>query len=433
MKNYSLSTAEGRKKLKARLIAHLEDDILHFWSRAEIVKCNGNFPTFVMQTGIPVSGMVRFTRMQGRLTFAFLSAYECLLSIRRRTSIERYLNWGLAGIRYIGTLATPHGGYYMLSDEFGKGIEASVSIQDLSYAALPLMPAYRITKDECYVNKVWQIIDYILGEPYSKDGELAVDSIGSDGETSAYFEGKTLNLVSVLDFLNALYIPALRDSPAEYVTQERLDGFKRTVHSLVDNFFRKGIFWNDMQNAGDFRAKHVDFGHTAKGYGILIDSDILLGRNGCDPSKIRKIIKGFRRLVLSAHDPVLGWKTDFDESGGLVGEVRPSWWRHIVINQTLARYISSVCKRQSGELIDALEHGIDTWFGLGFCDMKRECRGIKESVSNPALISLEAAHIVEDDFSVVKANPWKSAYHEVDHVVTLLKLIARMDGDYAYV
>ena len=386
-----------------RLRRHLRDDVMCYWMQPELIgDGSGNFPTYATQNGRTLPDTINFTRMQGRRTYAYLVAYQLL-------GDREYADLAQAGLRYLSRLENSKGGYYAASTSSGTPCRLPISVQDLSYAGLPLVQAYATFHDQCYLDQAWKLIDFILQPPYFRDGRFVADALSPDYMHEVYFEGEDVNLVTVLDFLGCLYIPALANSPRELQTEERWRTLKILCDFLVDNFRGEGgIFWNSRTNRHSLWAKHVDMGHTAKAYGVLWDAEAVL----CDltaETRYASLFDAFVGKLLSASDDKVGWRTDFSPDGKRMEARSLEWWRHIVLDQVSAKYAI-----RFPEVKQALMNGIRTWFDLEYIDRDRPCRGVRQRLAP------DGSCKEQSDLSVCKANDWKSAFHEVDHVRTLL-------------
>ena len=258
-----------------------------------------------------------------------------------------------------------------------------------------------------YLDKIWSFISFIDVGPYLKGENVYSDSFTPDLKNEVYFESKTMNIVSVLDFLNAILIPALRVTPPDELTIVRKNLLVKWVRLLVDGFYGNGIFWNEKGNRSDWQAKHTDLGHTSKAYGILYKANDLLRSWGM-PTMYENVMAGYPEIVKASAHPRIGWLTDFDHSPTTFQKRNLQWWRHILIDQTVYLYAHDY-----PELIPLLKQGVAAWFSCDYIDRTRACRGIREGLSPDG-------HALSDDDSIAsKANCWKNAYHEVEHVVTL--------------
>lgn len=170
--------------------------------------------------------------------------------------------------------------FFSTSTAKGTPVPPPISIQDLCYSTLPFIMAYHITKTEDYFKEVETVIDFILDGPYRMNNSFS-NALTADYQTQVPFEGKELNIVSILDFLNVLYIPALQVAPKGWVTEKRKICLQELIYFMIESFYGRGIFWNNPTNREDASAKHVDFGHTSKAYGILLDANHFFGTGAC--------------------------------------------------------------------------------------------------------------------------------------------------------
>ena len=267
--------------------------------------------------------------------------------------------------------------------------------------------AYRVTGNREYLDKIWSFISFIDAGPYLKGENIYTDSLASDLKREVYFESKTMNIVSALDFLNAILIPVLRVTPSDELTLERKNLLVKWVKLLVEEFYGEGIFWNEKGNRSDWRAKHTDLGHTSKAYGILYKANDLFRSWGM-PTMYENVMAGYPEIVKAAARPGIGWLTDFDHSPTTFQRLNLQWWRHALIDQTVYLYA-----HDCSELIPLLKQGIEAWLSCEYVDRTRACRGVRECLSP------DGHALSNDDNIACKANCWKSAYHEIEHVLTL--------------
>ena len=388
--------------VRSRMLRHLDEDILPYWLLPTMLGDPiGNFPTYADQNGVPDETKPQYVRMHGRQTYAYLAAYSVL---RRKELLE----YGLAGLGRLAKYENPNGGYYSQVESDGEVLQAPITIQDQCYSVFPYIMAYRVTGESRCLDKIWRFIEFIDRGPYLRDDGTYVDSLYPDLQTEASFETETTNIVSVIDFLNLILIPALRVSPSEVITDERRMLLVKWMDMLVRDFWSDGIFWNERRNRTNWQAKHVDLGHTSKSYGILFKVNELMSSWGMLPRHV-EIISRYPEIAMAASDDKVGWLTDFDVSATTFREGDLSWWRHILIDQTVFRYA-----QRWPELLEPLRKGIAAWFSCDFVDHARPCRGIREGLG-------PGGRILSDENAIAcKANCWKSAYHEVEHVLTLM-------------
>ena len=394
------SLHEELNVLRSKMLDHLRDDILPFWM-ARAVQGNpvGHFPTYISQDGRPNMAKPFFTRMHGRQTYAYLASY---LLVRDK----HLLALGNAGLERLSELRNPNGGFYSTSLPDGTPQNTPISIQDQCYSVFPYIMAYRLSKEKEYLYAMWDFVDFINDGPYKIDGRH-VDSLFPDMVSVAPFQTGKFNIVSVIDFLNVVLIPLLQVSPESEVTEYRKTLLVKWCDMLVDGFFAKGIFWNDIVNRSDWFANHVDLGHTSKAYGVLLKASRLLDRWGFDYSKYNQIIEQYPKMAKAASDVDVGWLTDFDGCSTRFRRTPLQWWRHILINQTVLLFSDL-----DESLIEPLVNGVETWLRLPYADRGRRVRGIRESLRPDGM------PFDDLDASESKANCWKNGYHEVEHVLS---------------
>lgn len=389
------------KNVRPLMLRHLEEDILPYWLLpAMLGDPVGDFPTWADQSGRPVGGKPRYVRMHGRQTYAYLVAYHLLHK-------DELLDYGLAGLKKLKDYENPKGGFYAQVASDGAPLETPITIQDQCYAFFPYIMAYRVTQQREYLERVWELISFIDAGPYMRADGTYRDSLSQDLTTECKFETPTLNIVSVIDFANLILIPTLRATPDNQVTPERKALLTKWVDFLVKEYWTDGIFWNDRSNRTDCRAKHVDLGHTSKSYGILHKANDLFERWGL-PKRHVEIVGRYPEIAKAASAARVGWRTDFDVSATTFQTANLQWWRHILIDQTVFHYAADY-----PELIPLLENGVRSWLECDYVDRTRPCRGIREGLRSDGKVISNADEIE------CKANCWKNAYHEVEHVLTL--------------
>lgn len=391
-------------------LEHLQYDIMQFWKQPGCLGTPiGNFPTFIDQNGIPEPGKIHYMRMQGRRIYGFLAAGELLKN-------SDYLEWGKRGLEWLEKYAVnPEGGYFSQLTSEGIPLKEPVTIQDLSYTVFPYLKYYKLTGEKSALKNVADVLDLILNGPFVKNGTL-VDSLSWDYTRVCYFEGNTLNIVSLLDLMNLLLVPLMNEDDDDVINTffpDLTDLVERLLDFLVSEFYGADIFWNEKNNRSDYAAKHVDLGHTSKAYGVLFQANRCLIRHG-RKVKYLELEKKYLPILQAASDPIIGWRTDFYNSPVSFRPDSVQWWRYILIDQTAALYAA-----EYPELEELLENGLQKWLELPFVDRKREVRGIREGLRADGTIW------TDEDSSSCKANLWKSSYHEVEHVESILAYISK--------
>lgn len=388
-------------------LRHLREDILPFWLHPTAFgEPVGNFPTERMQDGVPVPGAVRRTRMQGRQIFAYLASYELL-------GDERLLELGKAGLAWMDErLRNSCGGWYPIYDESGQvDTSATVTVQDLCYATFPRLELFRLTGDVAALKDVDDVLKLLLHGPFRQPNGILVDALDTTYAERRPFEGATTNVVSYLDLLNLLFVP--RIEIVKKTSSSLIEDLRETVDRFVSLYWCDGIFWNDLENRTDWGAKHVDFGHTSKGYAVLRRTNRILRKNGLAP--IHPDVEAcFPELARAASDPVVGWRTDFLESATTFRPGSLQWWRHIQADQTALLY-----SNDNPEMEAIAANGAECWLKLSFVDRGRAIRGIREGLQSDG--SLYGDNVEW----TCKANLWKNAFHEVDHVRDLVRFAER--------
>ena len=380
---------------------HLINDILPFWVQPSMLGIPiGRFATYATQSGVPDYANPIYVRMHGRQTYGYLAAYLMLKT-------DELLSYGLAGLKQLEKYENPIGGYYSTINPDGTPGNAPISIQDQCYSVFPHIMAYKVTKERKYLERIGSFMQFIDNGPYRMADGSYVDSLCTDLKTVAHFETDTMNIVSAIDFLNVILIPVLSVMPQSDLTPALRQLLEKWVDLMVDEFYGNGIFWNEKGNRSDWRAKHVDLGHTSKAYGILFKANRLFVKWGM-PKKYPEIMAKYPEIVKAAARHQVGWRTDYDHSPATFTDDNLQWWRHILINQTVYQYAHDY-----PELLPLLKQGVEAWLSCDYVDRTRSCRGIREGLSPDG-------HMLSNDDSIAcKANCWKNAYHEIEHVLTL--------------
>ena len=388
-------------------LRHLREDILPYWLHPTALgEPVGNFPTERMQDGTPVPGAVRRTRMQGRQIFAYLVSYELL-------GEKRFLELAEAGLEWMdGRLRNPAGGWYPVSDENGlPDRSATITVQDLCYAAFPRLELFRLTGNMDALADADSTLELLLRGPFRLPDGILADAFDSTYSERRPFEGSTTNVVSYLDLLNLLLVRRVEVEPEPPASL--FEDLRETVGRFVGLYWRDGVFWNDLENRIDWGAKHVDFGHTSKGYAILRRTNRILRRNGLAP--VRPDVEArFPELARAASDPDVGWRTDFLDSATTFRPGSLQWWRHIQADQTALLYADG-----DPAMSAVAANGAACWLALPFVDRGRPVRGIREGLRPDGTL------YGNNTEWTCKANLWKNAFHEVDHVRDLVAFAER--------
>lgn len=390
---------------KQTWLDHLRQDIMPFWTSPGMLGTPlGNFPTFANQNGCPIPDQEHYMRTLGRQIYTYLTAAELL-------DCPEYLKYAQAGFEWLENHArNPKGGYFTRLTEDGRPVNCPITVQDLCYTVFPYLHLYRRTEKADDLQPVLEVIR-LIDKKFQCGGKM-IDAMDPNYTRRDEFEGDSLNIVSVLDLMNLLVVPLaqMRES-IETSFPEGMELLERLLDLLVEEFWHDGIFWNNAENRSDYAAKHVDFGHTSKAYGIVLDANRILAKSG-RPVKYRHLERHYIPMLQASADSEIGWKTDFASSSCTFRKGAVQWWRYILIDQVAARYAADYA-----EVRPLLRNGLEHWFSLPFVDKGRAVRGIREGLR-------EDGTLWGDDTSFTcKANLWKNGYHEVEHVQSMLQYL----------
>ncbi len=246
--------------------SHFVDDILPYWSMpAALGEPLGNYPTHRDMDGGIRPPDQRRPRMLGRQIYTYSMGYAL-------TGDPQLLEWAAAGVDWMLERArdVDNGGWYPLLDAAGEGIGGAKTAQDTAYAVMGLAAWFFVTRDPRAEAALLETRDLLFDAFYDSDTGRLVDGLSADLQSRFDVEGDGgWELVAQLDPINAFMLlvqPVLSDAARR---QQFLDDMLGLGDVMVEHFWADGIFWGVHDRQGQYRTRHVDFGHTLKTYWML--------------------------------------------------------------------------------------------------------------------------------------------------------------------
>ena len=247
------------------------------------------------------------------------------------------------------------------------------------------------TRDLLFSDVFWDATQGRIRDAVSADLSTEVD-VESDGGWE---------LVAQLDPINAFLLltqPVLTDAARR---SQFLDDLRTLGDLMVERFYADGVFWGVHNKQGQFRTKHVDFGHTLKAYWMLLEIDKRLPDHPY-----------FHLVQDNVHDQIdLAW----DRSNELWKKrlISPSqaesgsdWWIYAEEDQ-----IAATLNMMDGRYVDVLAKSSDKWDRYYVdAEFGEVVPGLNRSGSR-------AYNWPPDD--TAKCNQWKSGYHSSEHALVL--------------
>ena len=206
-------------------------------------------------------------------------------------------------------------------------------------------------------------------------------------------------MVAQLDPINAFLLlvqPVLRDPRRRELF---ISDMQRLAVALQQHFWRDGIFWGVSTRQGQYRSRHVDFGHTLKAYWMMLEVDKRLEGHPFQTWLETHIDPWLER----AHDGQR-WKkrpisATSDESGS-------DWWIYAESDQ-LAATRNLASGAFTTPLAESAGHWLEDYVDPEHGEVISGIRGSGAPAGNWSL---------SDTF---KCNLWKNGYHSTEHALVM--------------
>lgn len=397
-------------------VVHVYRDLMPYWQMdSGVGKPPGNVPSFRYYDGsVVVPGKLRdeyaaldpkadawilnrvgrqYTRMMSRQGFAYCAAFHM-------TGDERFLELAKATTEYILKHAfDERTGGFVTYFEDGKPSSVEATTQDLSFSLLAPSFYYYLTRDKEVLEKILKAKKYIFEKYRGKDGLIRWVNKEYNDPPDVHSPGR-IELVSQLDQINAYMVLQARILPDEEWKQWRQDMVELS-HVIQDRFYsdKYNLLWgriDDPDTNMKLEARHVDFGHTVKGFANL---DMVARLTGDE--KIKRFdpkAKGIRAMQEAFSERKQTWGEMKLAAGGI--SENSVWWVHAKVNEACAMW-NMEDNSLTKYLIPAsnfwLDHMVDHQFG-------------------------EVHHMLDATTGkpkYPKAHLWKSAYHSNEHALVL--------------
>jgi mannose/cellobiose epimerase-like protein (N-acyl-D-glucosamine 2-epimerase family) len=397
----------------AAWLQHWQEDIRPFWDSAEALgNPPGNYPTSRNMSGKPTADKERYSRMISRQVYTYAIGFaltgDCSLLHKAKAGID----WLLAHAKDPGL------GFHPLLDERGNPLPGKAkTAQDMAYCMLGFAAYHFVTGDEACEKEILEMRDLIMAGPFWDGSRGTVrDAMDETLKVEVEFKDPGNDLVAVLDQVNAYMLLFCNQTRNPEYRDLFLADLRRLADRLVTGFWKKGIFWSTDLNRTNFRADHVDVGHTVKAYWMLheIDSQWAVAF-GIHP--YRALLQGHaKRLLLSAYANGLGpWGKYFAGAFDNVIADNPDWWMHCECDQFAARL-----SLDDKSYVPLLERTTAFWLRGGFVDRGRPARGIHSG------IKWDGRLYGDNEEWDAKAFFWKNGYHETEHALVLYLLSSQL-------
>lgn len=245
---------------------HWIDDIRPYWATPDALgEPLGNYPTYRDMDGGARAPGERRPRMLGRQIYTYAMGYAL-------TGDAELLGWAAAGVDWMLEHArdAENGGWYPLLNAAGDGIGGAKTAQDTAYAVMGLAAWYFVTRDPRAEEALLETRDLLFDAFFDAETGRLVDGLSDDLQRRFDVEGDGgWELVAQLDPINAFMLLVQPVLSEEARRQQFLDDMLGLGDVMVERFWADGIFWGVHDQQGQFRARHVDFGHTLKSYWML--------------------------------------------------------------------------------------------------------------------------------------------------------------------
>lgn len=388
-------------------IDHLEDDLLPYWRAPEAQGTPvGNFPTYRGMDGSIQNPTDRYPRMLGRQTFTYAMAY--LL-----TGDESLLVLAKAGADWLMQHArdTTNGGWHALLGQDGMPKTGAKTAQDTSYVVQGLAAYYFVTRDPAVEQAILDTRD-LLFDPtkyWDEANGRIKDALDPVLMTEVDVENDNgWEIVAQLDPLNAFMMlsqPVLSD-PARRA--QFLDDMERLMQLVVDDFWADGIFWGVHNKQGQYRTRHVDFGHTLKSYWMVLQVDKRL-----DDHPFQSFLAdNVHTWIERAYDDGRWAKRP---TSATATEYGSDWWIYAEADQITAT-LNMLDYRYSDELEQTAANWIEDYVD-----------GARHEVI-PGIQRNGSPVFGWPANDTAKCNMWKNGFHSTEHAVVMYLTGRNLEG-----
>ncbi|MEO1227365.1 MAG: hypothetical protein AAFZ18_00570 [Myxococcota bacterium] len=377
---------------------HWVEDVRPFWMQDDALGTPpGNYPTFRGRSGRPAGRSERRPRMISRQIYAYAMGY---LLTGEAALLERA---GL-GVRWLLDHAVdPRGGCHERLREDGSALEGPKYAQDTAYCALGMAAWFFVTRDPEAEAALLSLRD-LLFDPstfWDADAERIRDGRSPDllSEVDQEQDGGW-ELVAQLDAINAFLLLAQPVLSEESRRAEALDDLRRLSDAMIRHFWQDGIFWGVSTKKGQYRTRHVDFGHTLKAYWMLLEVDKRLS----DHPFQQWLDEHVDTWIARAHD---GQRWMKRPTSATQNEGGSDWWIYAEAEQ-----MAATRNLASGAYTDRLASSGQAWLDAYvdrqwnfevFTGLTPQGQPVYQGPPN-------------DTF---KCNEWKNGYHSTEHALVM--------------
>ncbi len=399
-----------------RWLAHLNDELLPFWTTPEALGTPlGNFPTYRCNDGSLVNpadpcleirnadpAIVKlsrdYVRSKSRQIFAYGVAYHL-------TGEEKYLLYARAGAEWLiaNALDRKDGGAYSWFED-GRGAPAAAqrTSQDLAYAVTGIAFLHYLTHDPRYLDIVVDLKTHIFKTYYDREWDLLrwVREANADGDTPDQKE-----LVSQLDQVYGylLWSTLAVEDPRLRAGWER--DLKKLSLAMREQFYGDtyGLYWGSVTRteSRDLGTGHTDFGHSIKTLWLTYRVGLLTGDAGLVEFAKPRMYDIIRTAYLPGNGSwARGFKPVAPGSERWTIDPDKEWWSLAELDQTAA----TLALVDPG-FVAILSRTYDYWFKYMVDHQHSEIWHMVSGVDN------------KPDLSVPKQHSWKNAFHSFEHAL----------------
>ena len=399
-----------------RWLAHLNDELLPFWTMPEALGTPlGNFPTYRCNDGSLVNPadpcpeirnadpeIVKlsrdYVRSKSRQTFAYGVAYHL-------TGEEKYLLYARAGAEWlIANAIDRKGGGAWSWFENGRGAPAVArrTSQDLAYAVTGIAFLHYLTHDPRYLDIVVDLKKHIFETYYDREWDLLrwVREANEDGDQPDQKE-----LVSQLDQVYGYLLWSTLAVGDSRLRTEWEQDLKRLSYAMREQFYGDtyGLYWGSVTRteSRDLGTGHTDFGHSIKTLWLTYRVGLLTGDAGLVEFAKPRMYDIIRRAYLPETGSwARGFKPVAPDSPIWTLDHDKEWWSLAELDQTTATLA----------LVDPgfsaiLGRTYDSWFKYMVDHRHGEIWHMVSAADN------------KPDLSIPKQHSWKNAFHSFEHAL----------------